>query len=111
KISIQIKEMKKKIERLEERYVLEEITQDIFVKYQEKFRQGIRYMHLRLEKITLQVSNLEECIDEVLYFAGNLPIIWEKSGYKEKIRLQNLIFPEGITYDKRNNQCRTTTIK
>ena len=83
----------------------------MFAKYQEKFRQEMGEIHRRLDKFTAQVSNLDECVETVIDYAANLPELWGESDYKEKVRLQNLIFPEGMRYDKRNNECRTTAIK
>ncbi len=43
-------------------------------------------------------------------FCGNLRKVWGLLPYKDKQLLQNLIFPEGIIYNKRTGQCRTTKI-
>ncbi len=37
----------------------------------------------------------------------NLPKMWDDMGYGERKKLQNLMFPEGISYNKKNNICRT----
>lgn len=33
--------------------------------------------------------------------------MWELAGYERKHKLQYLIFPERISYDKKNDQCLT----
>jgi hypothetical protein len=43
-------------------------------------------------------------------FAINLPKKWLLASYHIKQRLQFLLFPEGITYNRENDQSRTTRI-
>ncbi len=45
-----------------------------------------------------------------LHYALNLPAMWEKFDYTKKSRLQKLLFPEGIYYNKKTDTCRTTRI-
>jgi hypothetical protein len=40
----------------------------------------------------------------------NLPILWEKASYHAKDQIQNIVFPEGILYDRENNCYRTPKI-
>jgi hypothetical protein len=59
----------------------------------------------------VQVSNLEECAETVIEYAATLRKTWGLADYQEKVRLQYLLFPEGIRYNKKINQCRTTKIR
>jgi len=56
-------DVNKKLERLEERYVLEEITKDMFDKFQVKFAEEKKEMGKELSKFGKKVSNLEEYIE------------------------------------------------
>ena len=106
----QLQELNTKMERLEERFVLEEITQELFVKYKTKFKQEIADIQQRIEKSGIQVSNLQKSIDLSLDYAANLPEIWHSSGYQEKQKIQYMLFPEGIRYNKKIGECRTSKI-
>ncbi|GIK70146.1 MAG: hypothetical protein BroJett020_14410 [Bacteroidota bacterium] len=110
-LNTQLQELQKKLERLEERYILEEITQEMFIKYREKFKQEMGDIQRRSQKFTARVSNLDECAEEVFNHAVQLPELYEEADYKDKVRLQKMIFPEGIRYDKKKDECRTSTIK
>jgi site-specific DNA recombinase len=110
-LTSQLQDLQKKAERLEERYILEEITQEMFLKFQAKFRQETAEIQRRLQQVNFQVSNPEECVEAIIRFAANLPKLWEDSDYREKVRLQNLLFPSGIHYDKKKDECRTSEIK
>jgi len=106
-----LQDVTNQIDRLEERFVKEEISQDLFQKYQDKFKEESRQIQDKLQKSSVQVSNLEECADTVINYAVSLRETWDSADYKEKVRLQYLLFPEGIRYNKKTNKCRTTKIK
>ena len=63
-----------------------------------------------LVKSQKRVSNLENCVNIIMDFAANLPKAWGLMAYKDKQLLQFLLFPEGIRYSKKINQCRTTKV-
>ncbi len=107
----QLQEAAKKLERLEERFITEEISKDMFMKYQSKFKAEALEIHKKLEKSSTQVSNLDRCVDTVLNYTLNLPEMWASGGYKEKQELQYLVFPKGIYYNKPNNECRTMELR
>lgn len=103
-------EINKKIERLEERYILEEIDREMFTRYKEKFAAERTEIERNLTATGRGVSNLEKCLDKALYFASNLAPLWASSDYGEKQKLQFLVFPDGFVYDRKNDQCRTPRI-
>ncbi len=45
-----------------------------------------------------------------LEFAGNLLKMWGLMAYKDKVHFQHILFPEGISYNKKNDLCRTKRI-
>lgn len=103
-------ELRKKINRLEERFIEEEINGELYHKYLEKFTAEKRELESNLLKASKQVSNLEECVDLAINFATKLPSKWLKADYFTKQQIQFLLFPEGIRYNKQNDECRTTRI-
>jgi len=105
-----VREIEKKLERLEERFVMEEINKEIYEKYRAKFSQEIQEIEQQLDQSSWKVSNLDECIDFAIEYGRNLPLMWDSANYKDKRRLQYLLFPDGIIYDKKSGQCRTERI-
>ena len=103
-------ELKKKIIRLEERFIEEEINAELYNKYIVKYTDELKEIEPQLLKASNKVSNLEECIDTAINFAVNLPSRWLSADYYTKQRLQFLVFPEGISYDRANDKCRTKRI-
>ena len=45
--------------------------------------------------------------EEGLDYSLKLPSLWSSAGYFERQRLQFLVFPEGIFYNRKEDKCRT----
>lgn len=105
-----ITEVEKKIERLEERYIDEEVSKDLYEKHSAKYKQEEKEINKELQKLEEQTSNFDGCIDIAVATASRLGNLWEESDYNMKQKLQNLVFPEGVLYNKKNGQCRTTRV-
>jgi site-specific DNA recombinase len=103
----QLKEVHKKIERLEERFVNEEVTQELFEKFHKKLKMEKLEIEAKLQEPEKGPSNPEKAIDMALHLATKLNTAWDYSDYVHKQKLQNIVFPEGISYDRKNDECRT----
>lgn len=101
------KELEEKIERLEERFVNDEIKVDLYEKYAAKYRAEWEELKGGVGKSTISASNLETYLERTVGHLTELASLWASSDYKEKQRLQKLIFPEGIYYDKKAGRPRT----
>ncbi len=106
----QLTEIKKKIETLEERYILGEISQDLYIKFIEKYRIEKSVIEENIAKCNVDLSNLENQIDLYLLICGCLPAIWKEASYQRKLEIQEMVFPEGIMYDREIDNYRTTKI-
>ncbi len=101
-------ELDKKAERLEERFINEEITPALYHKYADKFREEREEIREYLGNTFFSTSNLEKYIQRSLEYVLELPSVWASSDYVRKRRLQFRVFPEGFYYNKKNDQPRTT---
>lgn len=52
-----------------------------------------------------KVSNFEKCVDGIINYASRLAAMWNSGGYAEKEKLQFSAFPEGILYNRKNDEC------
>ena len=57
-----------------------------------------------------EVSNLEKYVNLAMRLSAKLPTVCRLTPFKEKSLLQNVLFPDGIFYNKKKDQCRTTKI-
>ncbi len=106
----QLMEIEKKIERIEERFVLEEISEELFEKYMPKYRKEKDEIASQLESSQFDLSNLETGIDHAVDIITNSLEIWELGNYSVKQKLQKMVFPEGIEYDLKNDHYRTNRV-
>ncbi len=106
----QLLEVENKIERLEERYILEEIDRQMFEKFKGKFIGERTEICRSLEKNTRKVSNLEQCVDNAIDMTSKLASVWDLSDYEDKQIIQDIVFPGGISYNRKTNECRTPRV-
>jgi site-specific DNA recombinase len=107
----QLKELNKKIDDLEEsRYVLKEIKHDTFLKFQTRYNKEMENITEELSKYKQSISNPDEAIKDALLLSSKLPVIWGSSDIGKKEKLQKLVFPEGIIYDRKNVAFRTPKV-
>lgn len=102
--------LKGKLERLEERFVFEEITRDQFAKYRSKLEDDISRIEQELSQEQISVSNLRLAVQRGIDYALNLPSLWESGDLSTKRSIQNMLFPDGILYDHENQEYRTTRV-
>jgi len=100
-------EVQAKLDKLEERFAYGEIDRDVFEKVGGKLREEIRAIERELDESKNKLSNPEKLVTRALEICSNLSQLWISGGYDEKVQLQNLMFPEGIHYDRRNDNYRT----
>ena len=55
-------------------------------------------------------SNLELAVSKCLTIAQNLSQAWVSAEYEQKQRLQKLVFPDGILYNKQKGLVRTPRV-
>ena len=103
----QFAESLKKIQRLEERFIMEEINRDLYEKYIAIYKQEKKELEAKLEKVNINSSNLTNEIEAALNITMNIGDSWQKSDYNTKQKIQQLVYPEGISYNKENGECRT----
>jgi len=82
----------------------------LFIKYRDKHKANINQIELELNRCENQLSNLEKSVEKCLQMALNLPSLWRKLNFSGKQRIQNLLFPKGIFYNRENDDYRTTRI-
>lgn len=64
----------------------------------------------KLAEMADRLSDLKDCVDKMIEYAANLATVWDSSDYSEKQKLQYSVFPEGILYNRKNDECRTPRV-
>ena len=105
-----INSIDKKLERLEERFVFEEINKAQYEKFKSKLTQEKNEKLKFSEKVGFNLSNLDKALDIALNYAPKLSSLWTNGNLNEKRKVQKMIFPEGIEYDRKTDQYRTLRV-
>ncbi len=99
-----------KLERLEERYIDEEISKDLFDKHHARLNKEKEEIRDLIENSMLNSSNLEKCVEWTVEISSKLNDMWNLDDYENSEQLQEVLFPEGITYDWENRRFRTSRV-
>ncbi len=106
-----IEEVNTGLQNLEEKYyVNSEMTREVFDRLMNKLIKEREETVRILTTVTVQISNLCERIWEAADLCLKITNLWVKGSVNLKEKLQKLIFPEGIIYDKKNGAFRTPKI-
>lgn len=107
-----LEETKRKLDKLEYRYVMEEaISREQYEKFAPELRGEIAMLdneYLRIQQANS--SNLDAVIEKAMKISENLREMWVSSDFRGKVKLQSLVFPEGIRYNRENDVVRTTRV-
>jgi site-specific DNA recombinase len=106
----QLKQIQSKIDTLEKRYAFGEISPEIFAKFSGDLYAERKRLNEDLEKLDLELSNPKELINFSMNVASKLAPAWTSGDFGQKQRIQNLLFPEGLTYDSQIEHYRTTRV-
>ncbi len=103
-------ELYEQLTTVKERYALGKIEDEMYIEFSTKYKKQIDEIEQKFNPTTIQSSNLKKCLKLVLDFCSNPLLLWESSDIERKIRLQKLIFPEGISVIKQKQEVLTTRI-
>jgi len=78
----------------------------LFLRYNE---QRINILK-ELQKYEGAISNLSETLESVVHLCTKLNTVWASGDLAMKEDLQELIFPKGILYDRKNEAFRTPEV-
>ncbi|WP_193786562.1 zinc ribbon domain-containing protein, partial [Kordia jejudonensis] len=98
-----LKAIKEKIEKVEERFVYGEINMELYSKHSEKLKLEEAGVLKEIEKSTIEKSKFNLHVENSIKLLANLPNMWELSDCMVKQKLQNLLFPNGIRYNRQND--------
>lgn len=96
-----------KLDRLEERYVFEEINKSQYDRFRTKLVAEVNQKKKNLSKHSFDSSNLKKSINIALKYALNLPLLWSSGDIEVKRKLQYMVFPDGLGYDFQNKRIQT----
>ncbi len=106
----QLTEVEKKLVKLEESYIFEGLNKALYEKFSVKLEGERKEIEAELEKAEKPLSNRKNFIELGLKMGVNLCESWEKGDFQEKRRVQTVVFPEGVIFDRENEGYRTPRV-
>ena len=106
----QLSQLKSKIDTIEERFAIGEIDKEIYIKFKAKYESEEKKLESNLFSSTISSSNLQIAIDKALKMSSNLSELWASGDLPQKKKIQSLVFPSGIGYDKSINRVQTRKV-
>ena len=110
KLKYNLSEIRKKLDTIEERYVIGEIDKTLYEKFKPKYEKEAIKIEQELYDVGNYSSNLEKAVDFAIGLCVNSLKMWNESNLLQKQVFQNLLFPEGIYYNRENDRVRTTRV-
>lgn len=109
-LKIRQTEIRKKLDTIEERFVIGEINRQLYDKFKPKYEKECFEIERELNKVGGYSSNLKKVINYAVYLCQNPFKIWDSNDLTGRRAFQKLLFPEGIYYNRELDQVRTTRI-
>ena len=106
----QLSLLKSKIDTIEERFAIGEIDNEIYKKFKTKYEAEGNKLESNLFSSTISSSNLQIAIDKALKMSSNLSEFRASGDLLQKKKIQSLVFPSGIGYDKLKGKVQTKRV-
>lgn len=99
-----------KIENLERRYVEDGLAPHLHTKYMTEYESKLSVIRTDIAEAEKKISNHSGFIEKSLKVVTNLSKYWATQPLENKIRIQNLVFPEGVRIEPKNRQYLTSRV-
>lgn len=96
-----------KIYRAEEKYIEENLDSETYMRYKQKCEDELTEIGKEEQLLHEPLSNSKKLIDFSVEICRNLSEMWASSGLTDKMKLQKMMFPDGVEYDM-DFQCYRT---
>lgn len=100
-------EKESKLKKCKIRYGMGEIDDEIYSMTVEALQSDLANITLELSKFDKDLSNLDNRVNDILAMCCHLGSFWRNADLETAQKLQNLLFPQGILWDKEKDNYRT----
>ncbi len=100
-------EIERQIFALKLRCGLGEIDKDIYNTTSDHLNDQLTQIHKALQEAECDLSNEKKYIANVIAMSCKLGTLWQEGNFRTRQKLQNLVYPNGILYDKHLGSYRT----
>ena len=86
------------------------ISREVYEETMARYEKERADAQAKLQEQPNAISNLEEYLKLTLEISQNLGNYWEKETFHRKQRLQSLVFPSGLRYNRKLDEYRTCKV-
>ena len=106
----QLKVIKQKMEKLEDRFIYDELDPDIYKKHKAKLEEEITQISLKCSNVNGELSNHLKYLENVAFASQNLSKRWSLGNYPVKDKIQRAVFPQGLVINPEKREYLTKDI-
>ena len=106
-LSKQLTECNNQLKEVNVKYGLGDIPTEAYNATIETLKEKRMSIESELEKSKENLSNLEKYIDTTLLMSSNLVSLWKDGSFDIRQKLQNLLFPKGVKYNRQEHSYLT----
>lgn len=103
-------EIENKIKKVQVRLGLGEISKEIYDTTIGALQTELYKINTQLNSYSKKLSNIDKIANSISTTSCKLAGLWNNGNYQDKVKLQKLVFPEGVLWDKVNESFRTLKI-
>ncbi|MBR4499912.1 MAG: recombinase family protein [Paludibacteraceae bacterium] len=89
------------------KYATDKIDSETYAVASQELKNKKANLESEIEKYSLDLSNLDEKINQVLVTCSKLGSLWDDGDLETKRKIQELVFPDGILWDREIRNYRT----
>lgn len=100
-------ELENRLKKCKVKFGMDEIDEDIYTTTVEVIQEKLAKIEIEIARVKRNLSNLTSTVDDVASTCCKLGSLWSNSELELCQKIQNLLFPSGIFWDKENENYRT----
>ena len=109
-IKKRLDEVNSKLENLTEKLIEGIIDNDTYGKYKSKLEKELLELNAEINIDDKKISNLDNFINSILEFSQNVSNHWYSGDYETKVKIQELVFPDGLVLNPEKRQYLTKKV-
>lgn len=107
-LTSEINDLREKMDLMEYRFAINEISKDIFERQNQKIKEQYNQKLAEIENLPTKKSNHDKAIKYFTKIAVNPSKFYHSLEYNQKRVFQKLLFPEGLRYSVKNREYLTS---
>ncbi len=106
-MSKELIKLQSNLKNLHRKHAIEGLDRELYLEFKAEIEGKITQLTQQYEKANLTNANMEKCLEICTDLSQNISKYWASGGMEVKMKIQELVFPGGITMDVKNRAMRT----